>query len=51
MEGKKMKMFAEIETNGIRRPVRWACAQPLNPDGSFNIQLRTHDERGWRKGI
>ncbi len=50
-EGKRMKLRAEIETNGVRRPVRWACAQPLNDDGSFTIQLRGFDERGWRKGI
>ncbi|HOZ22726.1 MAG TPA: twin-arginine translocation signal domain-containing protein [bacterium] len=51
MEGKKMKLRAEIETKGVRRPVQWACAQPLNPDGSFPIQLNTFDDPGWRKGI
>jgi hypothetical protein len=51
MEGKKMKLRAEIETKGVRRPVQWACAQPLNPDGSFPIKLNTFDDPGWRKGI
>ncbi|MFO7888884.1 MAG: twin-arginine translocation signal domain-containing protein [bacterium] len=51
MEGKKMKIRAEIETKGIRRPVQWACAQPVNPDGSFTIQLKKFDDKGWRKGI
>ena len=51
MEGKQMKIRAEIETKGIRRPVRWACAQPLNQDGSLSIQLKTFEEKGWRKGI
>ncbi len=51
MEGRKMSVRAEIETKGVRRPVRWACAQPLNPDGSFPITLRDLDDRGWRKGI
>jgi hypothetical protein len=51
MEGKKLKIRAEIECKGVRRPVNWACAQPLNPDGTLPIQLATFDERGWRKGI
>jgi hypothetical protein len=51
MEGEKLSVRAEIETKGVRRPVRWACAQPLNPDGSFPITLRKFDDEGWRKGI
>jgi len=46
-----MKIRAELETKGVRRPVRWACAQPLNADGSLTIQLKTYDDKGWRKGI
>ncbi len=51
MEGEQVKIRAELETKGIRRPVRWACAQPLNPDGSLTIQLKTFADKGWRKGI
>jgi hypothetical protein len=51
MEGKKMKLRAEIETKNVRRPVTWACAQPLNPDGSLTIQLNNFNDPGWRKGI
>ena len=51
MEGKQLKVRAEIECKGVIRPVNWACAQPLNEDGSLSIQLKTFDERGWRKGI
>ncbi|MEA2063723.1 MAG: hypothetical protein U9P14_08505 [Gemmatimonadota bacterium] len=51
MEGKKMLMRAELETKGVRRPVAWACAQPVNPDGSLTIELKKFDEEGWRKGI
>ena len=51
MEGQKMKIRAEIETKGICRPIKWACAQPLNPDDSFTIQLKNFDDTGWRKGI
>jgi hypothetical protein len=37
----RLILRAEIETKGgIRRPVRWACAEPVNPDGTFSFQLR-----------
>jgi hypothetical protein len=51
MEGQEMRIRAEIETKGVRRPVQWACAQPLNTDGSLSIQVKTYDDPGWRKGI
>lgn len=52
MDGQKFKIRGEIETKGgVRRPIRWACAQPLNPDGSLTIQLKRHDDSNWRKGI
>jgi hypothetical protein len=50
--GQQLKIRAEIETKaGIRRPVRWACAQPLNADGSLMIQLIRSDDKRWRKGV
>jgi hypothetical protein len=51
MEGQRLKLRAEIETKGVRRAVNWACEQPLEPDGSFVIELKRFDARGWRKGI
>jgi len=52
MAGQKMKIRAEIETKGgVRRPVRWASAQPANTDGSLTIQLLTRDDKRWRKGV
>ncbi|MFC1718609.1 hypothetical protein ACFL6S_33450, partial [Candidatus Poribacteria bacterium] len=33
-----LKLSAEIEINGIRHPVRWACYEPLNPDGSLTLR-------------
>jgi hypothetical protein len=51
MEGQRLKLRAEIETKGVRRPVNWACEQPLEADGAFLIQLKRFDERGWRKGV
>jgi len=51
MEGQRMRIRAEVETRGVRRPVRWACAQPLDADGALTIQLKKFDDPGWRKGI
>ena len=52
MAGRQMKIRAEIETKGgIRRPVRWASAQPANADGSLTIELLAHDDKRWRKGV
>jgi hypothetical protein len=51
LDGTTLRLRAELETHAIRRPVRWACAQPLNEDGSLTIRLKRHDERGWRKGM
>lgn len=50
-EGRDVLLRAELETKGVRRPVRWACAQPLNPDGSLTVTLKRHDDKDWRKGV
>jgi hypothetical protein len=51
-EGKRVRVRAEIECRGgVRRPVRWACAQPLQPDGALSVDLLRPDDRRWRKGI
>ena len=41
----------ELETNGVRRPVRWACAQPLNAGRRPRVRLKRHDDADWRKGV
>jgi hypothetical protein len=51
LDGRDVVLRAEMETKGVRRPVRWACAQPLNADGSLTVRLKAHDDAGWRKGI
>ncbi len=51
LDGREMVVKAELETKGVRRPVRWATAQPLNADGSLTIHLKSHGDAGWRKGI
>jgi hypothetical protein len=52
LDGQEMILRGEIETKGaVRRPVRWASAQPLNLDGSFSFRLKPHGDSDWRKGI
>jgi hypothetical protein len=35
---KELKLRAEIEVKGMRYPVRWACHQKLNDDGSLTLR-------------
>jgi hypothetical protein len=51
LDGKDVVLKAELETNGVRRPVTWACAQPLNADGSMSLRLKRHSDADWRKGV
>ena len=38
MNSKELKLKAELEVKGVRYPVPFAVAQPLNPDGSLTIK-------------
>jgi hypothetical protein len=51
LAGRTVRLRAEIETRGVRRPLRWACAQPVDAAGALAVQLKRHDEPDWRKGI
>jgi hypothetical protein len=51
MDGQQIRLRAELETKGVRRPVRWACHQPTNPDGSLTIRLKNGSDANWRKGV
>ena len=51
MGGSEVRLRAELEVKGGRRPVRWACAQPLDDGGAFVVRLKKHDDPDWRKGI
>ena len=51
LDGREVVLKGELETNGARRPIRWACAQPLNTDGSLTLTLKRHDDPDWRKGV
>jgi len=33
-----LRLKAEIEVKGMRHPVRWACAQKLNEDGTLTLR-------------
>ena len=45
-------LSAQLEIRpGVMKPIAWACEQPLNPDGSITVELKTPDDRGWRKGV
>jgi hypothetical protein len=49
LEGGTVRLRAEIVTKGMRRPVRWACAQPVETDGSLAVRLLAADDPKWRK--
>lgn len=33
-----LRLKAELEVKGVRHPVRWACRQKVNPDGSLTLR-------------
>jgi hypothetical protein len=41
---KGLKLRAEIEVKGMRYPVRWACHQKLNEDGSLTLHPNLRQE-------
>ena len=51
MGGSEVRLRAELEVKGFRRPVRWACAQPPDADGALAVSLKKPDEPDWRKGV
>jgi hypothetical protein len=51
MDGQQIKLRAELEVKGVKRPVRWACQHPTNADGSLTIRLKNGSDSGWRKGV
>jgi hypothetical protein len=41
---KGLKLRAEIEVKGMRYPVRWACHQKLNDDGSLTLRANLRQQ-------
>ncbi len=43
-----LKLSAQLVTKaGMERPLRWACQQPLNEDGSFPLRAQAIASPGW----
>ena len=51
MDGQQVKFRAALDVKGVKRPVRWACHNPTNPDGSLTIHLKKGSDSSWRKGV
>jgi hypothetical protein len=47
MYGRRVRLSAAIETNGVTRPVRWACAQKVESDGALSVQLKDKGKLVW----
>jgi hypothetical protein len=48
----KVELSAQLDIRpGVIKPVAWACEQPLNANGSITVELKTENDRGWRKGV
>ncbi|MCE5271488.1 hypothetical protein LLH00_09430 [bacterium] len=47
MFGREVLIRGEIVTNGVARPYRWCCAQPLEPDGAYALQLKEKGKLVW----
>jgi hypothetical protein len=47
-----VNLSAQLEIRGgVKKPIAWACEQPVNPDGSITVELKGENDRGWRKGV
>ncbi len=51
LDGQHINLRAELEVKGVRRPVRWACHEKTNPDGSLTIRLKKGSDTNWAKGV
>lgn len=47
MFGQRVRILGHLETNGVRRPYRWCCAQPLDDRGGFVLQLKEEGKLVW----
>jgi hypothetical protein len=48
----RVQLYAQLEIRPqVMKRVAWACEQALNPDGSIAIDVKPHDDPGWRKGV
>ena len=48
----KVKLSAELELRpGVLKPIAWACEQPVDPDGSISIEVKSMNDPKWRKSV
>ena len=48
----QVRLSAELEIRpGVLKPIRWACEQPTNADGSISLDIKRADDPKWRKGV
>ncbi|HMK22761.1 MAG TPA: hypothetical protein VK466_10530, partial [Terriglobales bacterium] len=45
MQWEGLLLKAEVEVKGVRRPLRWACRQKVNADGSLTLRHNYKPER------
>jgi hypothetical protein len=45
VDWKGLRLKAEVEVKGVRHPVRWACRQKVNPDGSLTLRNNYRPEQ------
>jgi hypothetical protein len=51
-QGAEVKLAIQLEPKpGVFRPVRWACAQKTEADGSLAFRLKPHGDADWRCGV
>jgi TAT (twin-arginine translocation) pathway signal sequence len=51
MDGQQVVLRAELEVKGVWRPVRWACHERTNADGSLTIRIKKGSDPDWKKSV
>jgi hypothetical protein len=51
MDGQQINLRPELEVKGVRRPIRWACHEKTNADGSLTVRLKKGSDTNWAKGV
>ncbi|AXC12647.1 hypothetical protein ACPOL_3358 [Acidisarcina polymorpha] len=51
LDGQQIVLRAELLVKGVRRPIRWACHEKTNADGSLTLRLKKASDADWKKGV
>lgn len=47
-----VRLSVQLEVRpGVLKQVRWACEQPIGPDGAIALEVKPADDPKWRKGV